>query len=205
MAVRNPQRLLEQALSLPNASPSDFAGDRRAPSDVLPEHLKVIKDTALRAKLIGARLAEGLQSPKGPQKIASIIRIYPGFNAPAPPVSSGSGAGRPRSAAIGIRGRKPRALPTLEEMEALITRVRAIEAHVAREVGLTIDQEIEQLQRRLADARQGQLDEAFHALGAAISKRNDSSAYVRQEALRRVAGDSEFPQRVFLRYLSMAA
>lgn len=205
MAVRNPQRLLDQALSLPNAQSSDFSGDRHAPSDALPEHLKVIKDTALRAKLIGAHLAEGLQSPKGPQKIASIIRIYPEFDAPAPPPSSGSGVGRPRSSSIGIRGRKPRALPTLEEMEALITRVRAIEAHVAREVGLTIDQEIEQLQRRVAEARQGQLDEAFRALGVAIAKRNDSTAFVRQEALRRVAGDAEFAPRVFLRYLSMGA
>ncbi len=75
MAESDRRRLLERALALPTASPADFAGGRRPPSDAPPEHLKRINDTALRTKLVETHIAEGLQSPKGPKKIASIVRI----------------------------------------------------------------------------------------------------------------------------------
>jgi hypothetical protein len=195
MAPRDRQRLLDKALALPNAQTSDFSGGRRPPSDVAPHHLKIIKDTVLRARLLGARLAEGLQSPKGPQKIASIIRVYPDFDAP----SHNGSNGRVSERAGTVR---KTALPTIEEMEALITRVRAVEGHVARELSMTIDQEIEQLKRRVADAKPEQIDEAYRALGAALAKRRDSSAHVRDEAFRRIESDSDFPPRTYLRLLA---
>ena len=50
---------------------------------------------------------------------------------------------------------------------------------------MTIDQEIDQLKRKVAESRPEELDVAFAALGAAIAKRNDSSgAHVREEAFR---------------------
>jgi hypothetical protein len=200
MAPRDKQRLLDQALALDNAKLTDFFGGRKPPGDVHPQHLKLIKDTALRARLIGANLAEGLQSPKGPQKIASILRIYPNFDAPSHAIHNGhtGHVGRPR----GTPGRKPAQLPTVEELEALITRIRALEGHVARELSMTIDEEIERLKRQLADSRPDELDTAFRALGAAISKRNDSSAHVRAEAFRRIEKDADFPPRVHLRYIA---
>jgi hypothetical protein len=203
MAPRDRQHLLEQALGLPDAHLTDFFGGRKPPGDAHPHHLKVIKDTALRARLIAANLAEGLQSPKGPQKIASILRIYPDFNAPSHASHNGHSGhsghvGRPK----GTPGRKPAQLPTVEELEALITRVRAVEGHVARELSMTIDQEIDQLKRKVAESRPDELEEAFRALGAAIGKRNDSSTHVREEAFRRIEKDTDFPARAFLRYLA---
>ena len=70
MAESDRQRLLERALALPQAAASDFFGGRSAPPGADPALLKIIADTALRTKLLDAKLAEGLQSPKGPQKIA---------------------------------------------------------------------------------------------------------------------------------------
>ncbi len=68
--------LWEKAMALPLAQDSDFYGTHRKPHGVDQQHLRIIKDTALRSRLIMAGMAEGLQSPKGPQKIASIIRLY---------------------------------------------------------------------------------------------------------------------------------
>jgi mRNA-degrading endonuclease toxin of MazEF toxin-antitoxin module len=203
MAPRDRQRLLDQALALPDAQLTDFFGGRRPPGDAHPGHLKVIKDTVLRARLIGANLAEGLQSPKGPQKIASILRLYPDFNAPSHAgAHNGHSNGHVVRATRGTPGRKPAQLPTVEELEALITRIRAVEGHVARELSMTIDQEIDQLKRKVAEARPDELNEAFAALGAAIAKRNDSSAHVREEAFRRIEKDTDFPQRAHLRYIA---
>jgi len=205
MAPRDRQGLLEQALALPDAQITDFFGGRRPPGDAHPHHLKVIKDTVLRARLIQANLAEGLQSPKGPQKIASILRLYPDFNAPSHSPHNGHVGSNHvvvRSAIRGTPGRKPAALPTVEDMEALITRIRAVEGHVARELSMTIDQEIERLKRRVAESRPDELNEAFAALGAAIAKRNDSSTHIREEAFRRIEKDGDFPQRAHLRYIA---
>lgn len=198
MAPRDQQRLLERALALPNAQSTDFFGGRRPPSDAAPEHLKVIKDTALRTRLIAAHFAEGLQSPKGPQKIASIIRLYPNADAP-----SHTGAPPPRAAVgRGPAARKGAGAPTVEQMEALLTRIRAVEGHVARELSLTIDHEIDQLKRKVADAKPEDLEEAYRALGAALNKRRDRGAHVRAEAFSRIEGDAEFAPRVFLRLLT---
>ncbi len=199
MAPRNKQALLDQALALPDAQPSDFFAGRKPPADVHPHQLKVIKDTVLRARLIGARLAEGLQSPKGPQKIPSILRIYPDFDAPATISPNGHAPVR----ATGKPGRKPLPQPTVEDMEALITRIRALEGHVAREVSMTVDQEIEQLQRRVASAHSAEeLKATVAELGAAIAKRNDSRAHVRAEAYKRIEHDSAFAPRAFLKLLA---
>src|SRR5471030_3272397 len=136
--------LWEKAVALPLAQESDFYGSHRRPHGVDPQHMRIIKDTALRSRLIMAGMAEGLQSPKGPQKIASILRLYPDFNAPSHGPHNGHSNGHivVRSATRGTPGRKPAALPTVEDMEALITRIRAVEGHVARELSMTIDQEI---------------------------------------------------------------
>ena len=69
-------------MSLPLAQDEDFFGSTRRPVGLDPQHLRVINDTALRSRLIMAGIAEGLQSPKGPQRIKSIIRVYPAFDAP---------------------------------------------------------------------------------------------------------------------------
>jgi hypothetical protein len=187
------EALLAQALALPDVRASDFSG-RTPPGDAHPSHLKVIKDTALRSKLIQLRLAEGLQSPKGPQRIASIIRLYPNFNAPV----------RTARIASPVKGttKHKGALPTVEQWEALLTRIHAIEGHVAREVGMGINDEIAALQRAVAEVPADALGTALAALGAALAKRKDAGPYIREEAFKRIARDASFPERVHLPYLS---
>ncbi len=198
MPIRDPQALLDVALSLPDAQPADFLPERRPSGEIAPNLLKVINDTALRSRLIGAGLAEGLQSPKGPQKIASIIRVYPEFNAPATPKASSGGryaASKP--------GRKPNVpQPSVEEMEALLTRLRAVEGHVARELSMSIQDEIDQARKRVAEAAPQDVENAFRELGALLDKQRDGRRHVREAAFAKIAGDKEFAPRVFLRLLS---
>ncbi|GAC1493125.1 MAG: hypothetical protein NVS1B2_07400 [Vulcanimicrobiaceae bacterium] len=140
MAQSDRQRLLERALALPQAHASDFFGDRRAPHDADPTLLKRIDDTALRTKLVETGIAVGLQSPKGPQKIASILRIYPDFDAPGR-TSSGS------RAAAAAPPQQQRGLPSVDEMEALIGRIREIEGDVAHELSAEVDERVAHLKR----------------------------------------------------------
>ncbi len=197
MAPRtSPEQLLEKAYALPDAQPTDFLGDRRPPSDIAPNLLKVINDTALRSRLIGAGFAEGLQSPKGPQKIPSIIRLYPERNAPES-VKTSSGGRRP-----GRPGRKAAQAPTVEEMESLLTRIRAIEGHVARELSMSIDAEIDQAQKQVASAASGDVEKAFHELGHLLEKRRDGRQHVRKAAFKQIAADKEFALRGHIGLLS---
>jgi hypothetical protein len=199
MPPRNAQALLERALSLPDAQPTDFVRTQ-PPVGVAANLLKAIKDTAVRGELIRASLAEGIQSPKGPQKFPSIIRLYPGFDAPAAPAV-------PKTTGVGKRmGRPPgkatETLPTVEEVEALLKRIRAIEGHVARELSMSIEAEIAEAQRRVAEATGGDMDVAFQALGALLEKRKDARRYVRETAFAKIEADKEFPLRGFLRLLA---
>ena len=210
MAESDRHRLLERALALPHASASDFFGDRRPPPDADPDHLRVINDTSLRTRLIEAGLAEGLQSPKGPQKIASILRIYPGFDAPRltngvrngrpPGRSPGRPPGRPRGASIASS--PARVLPTLEELEALIARIREVERHVAGELSAEVDERLEHLKRAIADQHGEALEATYRELGAALEQKRALAAHARAEAFRRVEGDQSFAPRVFLRLLA---
>ncbi len=195
MAESDRRRLLERALALPTASPADFAGGRRPPSDALPEHLKRINDTALRTKLVETHIAQGLQSPKGPQKIASIVRIYPAFD--APPRVAGNGRKNARPAARAPR----RGLPTVEEMERLIARIREAEREVAGELAQRVDERIAILKRSIAASSGEELERAYAELGTALAERRELAAHVRGEAFRRIESDGKVSGRVHLRLL----
>ncbi len=197
MAESDRKRLLERALALPTASPADFAGGRRPPGDADPEHLKRINDTALRTKLVETHIAEGLQSPKGPQKIASIVRIYPAFD--APPRSGGNGRRNARPVASGAIPR--RGLPTVEEMERLIARIREAEREVAGELAQRVDERIATLKRTIADSSGEELERAHRELGVALAERRELASRVRSEAFRRIESDGNFSGRVHLRLL----
>jgi hypothetical protein len=190
-------RLLERALALPFARSEDFFGGRKPPADARPEHLRIINDSALRARLIGANIAVGLQSPKGPQQIASIVRIYPNFDAPVQGGTAPSGSASP---ARQKAGNFPQ--PSIEELEQLITRVRAVEGHVAREMHMAVDAEIERLRRKLGEASTDQIEVAHTALGAALERRRAMSSEIRREAYRRIERDTEFAPRVYIRLLA---
>jgi hypothetical protein len=203
MAESDRQKLLARALDLANASAADFAGGRRAPGGADPSHLKIIKDTSLRTRLIDARVAEGLQSPKGPQKIASIIRVYPNFNAPpkgaAKKAKPAGKPGRPAGTKVA-----PRNLPSLEEMERLVARLREVEAEVTREMATQVDHRVEQLKRSIAGLSGDALETAHRELGEALQQKRALHAQIRSETFRRVESDGSFPARAHLRLLAKA-
>ncbi|MBV9440018.1 MAG: hypothetical protein JOZ24_08525, partial [Candidatus Eremiobacteraeota bacterium] len=137
--------LWEKAMHLPHATDDDFFGSNRRPVGVDTQYLRVINDTALRSRLIMAGIAEGLQSPKGPQRIKSIIRLYPDFDAPRP-------GHRPRPVRAVPSAEPARAigLPRVEQLNALLARIQQVERDVSRELQGRLGADIERLKRQIA-------------------------------------------------------
>lgn len=187
--------LLEKALELPLAQQSDFFDTARYPAGVNPQQLRIIKDTALRSRLIAAGLAEGLQSPKGPQKIASILRIYPDGNAPDP--------SRPRAAAA--RHEPARAafgLPTVEELHSLLSRLETEERDAAVDLQGKVNEVIARLKREIGHLDGEAFERAFAELDRALQARRDVAGQIREEAFRRIESDGAFEPRKYLRLIS---
>jgi hypothetical protein len=190
--------LWEKAMALPLAQESDFYGTHRRPQGVDPQHLRIIKDTALRSRLIMAGMAEGLQSPKGPQKIASIIRLYADFNAP-PPVRGGRG-GAPR------RGPEPSrsayGLPTVEELNRLLSRIATVERTVSTELQGQINNDISRLKGQIATLEGDEFERTFRELEAAVRARREVAGQVREETFKRIEAETAFEPRKYLRLIS---
>src|SRR5664279_969304 len=161
-ATRNARAgLWEKAQELPPASDGDFFGANRRPPGVDPEYLKIINDTSLRTRLIDSGIAEGLQSPKGPQKIPSIIRLYPNFDAPGKDAAGRNGRSAPAA-------RTAFGLPTGEELDALLARIHAIEADVSAELQQRVNADISRLKREIGELEGDEFEHAFHALDRAL-------------------------------------
>jgi hypothetical protein len=189
--------LLEKAMALPLASDRDFFGNNRMPHGVDPQYLRVIKDTALRSRLIIAGLAEGLQSPKGPQKIASIIRIYPDFTAPQPPRG-----GRPVRRAPAEPARAAHGLPTVEELNSLLHRIQIVEREVSSQLQGQINGDITRLKSQIATLDGDEFERAFRQLESAVRARREVAKEVREETFKRIDADSSFEPRRYLRLIS---
>lgn len=201
MAQDDRQRLLARALALPQASAADFQGGRIPPPQADPKLLKRIDDTALRTKLVTVGLAEGLQSPKGPQKIPSILRVFPAFNAPP----RGAVNGRPkarRGRPSGATRQQTGGLPRVDELERLLLRYREVEHDVASELGVALDEQIAQLKRSLAELDGEPLEAAYRELGEALERRRVLAAQITQETFGRLDADPDLPERVYLRLLA---
>jgi hypothetical protein len=191
--------LWEKALSLPLARDDDFFGSTRRPVGIDPQHLRVINDTALRSRLIMAGIAEGLQSPKGPQRIKSIIRVYPAFDAPRPgnrprAVRTASAPAEPSRTAFG--------LPTVEELNALLARIGQVEREVSHELQGRLHGDIDRLKKQIATLDGDDFERAFRELDSAMKQRRQLATEVREEAFRRIDADSTFEPRRYLRLVS---
>lgn len=188
-------------MSLPQARDEDFHGQHRRPIGIDPQHLRVINDTALRSRLIMAGIAEGLQSPKGPQRIKSIIRLYPDFDAPRP-------TNKPR--AIRSAGTAPdhapsRAafgLPTVEELNALLNRIQQTEREVSQHLQGQLGTQIDRLKKQIATLDGDAFERAFRELETAMKQRRELSGAIREEAFRRIDADGSFEPRRYLRLVS---
>ncbi len=187
--------LWEKAKELPEARDNDFFGTARRPSGVDPQFLKVIGDTSLRTRLIDAGIAQGLQSPKGPQKIPSIVRLYPNFDAPGKDAAVRSGrAQEPARSAYG--------LPTIEELAALLERIRAVETEVSAQLAHQVNADIARLKRQVGELDGEAFEHAFRDLDRALAMRKQLAAQVREEAFKIVEADDAFVQRKYLRLIS---
>ncbi|BDE06849.1 hypothetical protein WPS_21250 [Vulcanimicrobium alpinum] len=187
-------------MSLPPARDEDFHGQHRRPIGVDPQHLRVINDTALRSRLIMAGIAEGLQSPKGPQRIKSIIRLYPDFDAPRP-------TNKPRT----IRAAAPPShepsraafgLPTVEELNALLNRIHQTEREVSQQLQGQLGNQIDRLKKQIAALDGDEFERAFRELEAAMKQRRELAGAIREEAFRRIDADGSFEPRRYLRLVS---
>ncbi|MFN2461477.1 MAG: hypothetical protein ABR591_12455 [Candidatus Velthaea sp.] len=162
--------------------------------------LRIINDTSLRSRLIEAGIAEGLQSPKGPQKIPSIVRLYPNFDAP-PKTASGKG-GRPARNAEPARAAF--GLPTVEELNTLLSRIHHIEIEVSRELQGKVNGQIERLKREIGALQGDDFERAFRELDRALAERKQVAGRVREEAFRRIEADAGFEPRRYLRLIARA-
>jgi hypothetical protein len=149
----------------------------------------------LRTRLIDSGIAEGLQSPKGPQKIPSIIRLYPDFDAPGKDAAPRNG--RSTSAARTAYG-----LPTVQELEALLARIHALETEVSAELQHRVNSDISRLKREIGELEGDEFERAFHELERALAARKALAGQIREEAFKRVESDTAFGPRKYLRLIS---
>ncbi len=187
-------------MNLPLARDDDFFGAHRRPVGIDPQYLRVIGDTALRSRLIMAGIAEGLQSPKGPQRIKSIIRLYPDFDAPRP-----GNRPRPVRAAAPPPGEPSRAafgLPTVEELNALLTRIQHAEREVSHELQGRLSGDIDRLKKQIATLDGDDFERAFRELDNAMRQRRELGTQIREEAFRRIDADASFEPRRYLRLIA---
>jgi hypothetical protein len=198
-ATRNARTALwEKAIDLPSARDADFFGANRRPPGVEAEYLKIINDTSLRTRLIDSGIAEGLQSPKGPQKIPSIIRLYPNFDAPAKDAGARTSRVVPsvRGGAFG--------LPSVEELDILLARIHAVEREVSETLGQQLNADIARLKREIGDLDGDAFEQAFLELYRALGVRKALAGQVREESFKRVESDGAFAPRKYLRLISRA-
>jgi hypothetical protein len=186
-------------MSLPLARDEDFVEANRRPIGIDSQHLRVINDTALRSRLIMAGIAEGLQSPKGPQRIKSIIRLYPDFDAPRPtnkprPIRAAAVVHEPSRTAFG--------LPTVEELNALLTRIHQAEREVSHELQGRIHGDIDRLKKQIATLDGDDFERAFRELDGAMRRRRELGTSIREEAFRRIDADNSFEPRRYLRLIA---
>jgi hypothetical protein len=184
-------------MALPLAGEADFYGNNRRPAGVDSQYLRIIKDTALRSRLIMAGMAEGLQSPKGPQKIASILRLYPDFNAPQPVRGSRGGGRRPAEP-----NRSAHGLPTVEELNRLLHRVATVERAVSSELQGQINGDIARLKSQIATLEGDEFERTFRELERAVRARREVAGQVREETFKRIEAESSFEPRKYLRLIS---
>lgn len=195
-AIRNARAgLWEKAKELPEARAADFFGANQAPSGVDSEFLKIISDTSLRTRLIDCGIAEGLQSPKGPQKIPSIIRLYPNFDAPGK--DAGLRNGPPPEPARTAYG-----LPSVEELDALLSRIREVEAEVGANLHAKVNADIARLKREVAELDDAEFERAFRELDRALATRKALAGQVREQSFRLIESDGAFGPRKYLRLIS---
>lgn len=206
--------MVSEALRMPLAKISDFVNPEDFPHDADPKLIKISKSGYIRSHLIARRYAVGLQSPIGRSGKPSIFRLYPDGDAPA--LTNASKGSRKRkqarrkyvaqttAAAVIAIEKKPQSkngkiLPTIEDLAAIIARVREIEGPVTRD---SIDAEMLKMRNRISIASIEDILSLSKELSELAQSRNEQSLR-RKEALTQLSQDETFQQRDFLHLIAV--
>jgi len=164
------------------------------PSDLDATFFRVISDLDLRAKLIAARAAEIVQSPKGTLRCPYIVRLYPNFDAPG---LAANGAARAPDA-----GRPLPARPTVEELAVLVARIAEIEREVEDRLTGAVDERIAELQKTIASSSGAELRATIRELATLFDRRDAIGSEIREAAFRTIESDTTFAPRRYLALIS---
>ena len=93
-------------------------------------------------------------------------------------------------------------LPTVEELDTLLARIRAVEGEVSATLQQQVNADIARLKRQIGDLEGDEFERAFHELDRALATRKALAGQVREEAFKRVEADLAFAPRKFLRLIS---
>ena len=99
----------------------------------------------------------------------------------------------PRAAAFG--------LPTVEELNVLLSRIHATEIDVSRELQSKLNVDIDRLKREIGHLEGDAFERAFRDLQNAIETRKRLAGEIREEAFRRIEADASFGARRYLRLI----
>ena len=125
-----------------------------------------------------------------------VIRLYPGGDAPERVLPSG-GARPPQESARTFPAR-----PTVEELGALLDRIRTVEGGLQHERLAQIDARIDELRAELAELTGDALHARIRELAALVDRRDDAGDAIREEAFRSIEADASFGPRRYLNLLS---
>jgi hypothetical protein len=93
-------------------------------------------------------------------------------------------------------------LPTVEELNALLTRIQHTERSVSQELQSQLGGQIDRLKKQISSLEGDDFERAFRELETAMRQRRELSTQIREEAFRRIDADGSFEPRRYLRLIS---
>ena len=94
-----------------------------------------------------------------------------------------------------------RRLPSVDEMEALIRRIRATESDVESRLAAAADERVDRLKGALAHLSGDELEAAYAKLGEALEEKRALRSQIRFETFASIEADTDFAPRSYLRFL----
>jgi hypothetical protein len=202
MKTKGVRNALAAVYNMPLATEEHFRNKTDMPNEVDPSLLRVSTDSNVRHQLISKGYAHSIQSPIGRDGYKSILHVYPDGGAPET-LKKGERIRKNSESVYSGSYKNTKRLPTLDDLKAIITRVDAVEGHLARELSMKTEAEMLQLQAKIASATVNEIYALSSELAEIAKKRENARLYVREEALRNVQRDPDFLQRDFISLIAV--
>ncbi len=93
-------------------------------------------------------------------------------------------------------------MPTVEELNSLLSRITSVERAVSSELQGQINNDISRLKSAIATLEGDEFERTFRELEAAVRARREVAGQVREETFKRIEADSSFEARKYLRLIS---